>query len=502
MNIFNLGMIEHVKLFHFNPVYYPFTQIIQDKYLIIDTFSAYGLYPEFLRPIFNVIGLNVLKFTIVFSSLTIISFLLAFFFLKNIIKNKIILLCGYLSFLYSFYLQIKLYLFSRYSINYNVFDIDTYFQYVPIRIFFILLVLFLAGFYFKNHNKISYYGCHLLSALAILWNFETGLIVFLAWLLTLIYQELYNHNFKSKIKKIAQHMLISIISFSGIIFLYSFYIYLNTKQFLDPIDFFSTIVLFLNLGLGAILLKFFHPWLILPIIYIIGLLIPIKKIVTQKKANFKTKTVLLVTLIGIGIFSYYQGRSHNYTLYGITYPAIFLLTIWADSLLKYVKRYKLNLSYNVVLFSFIFLFFIWNLFGIYSFLPNLYTFSVKPEKILAQMNTHNQDNRIYKNIEFIQKHSLEREEILIITEDYCESLYYGESKTSCPLNMPDSTSLFYKKDIKKIEDFLINNKTVKVFYNTRNKNKELLYDILKKDYIQASISPNKKLILFIPQSNM
>jgi hypothetical protein len=81
-------------------------------------------------------------------------------------------------------------------------------------------------------------------------------------------------------------------------------------------------------------------------------------------------------------------------------------------------------------------------------------------------------------------------------------IYYSESKTICPLNMPDSTSLFLKKDMEKIEEFLLDNKKVKVFYNTRNKNKELLYDILKKDYIQASISPNKKLILFIPQSNM
>ena len=55
---------------HFNVVFFPVVQVYQGKALLINCSSQYGLYPQLLLPLFCLVGLSVLSFTVVMALLT------------------------------------------------------------------------------------------------------------------------------------------------------------------------------------------------------------------------------------------------------------------------------------------------------------------------------------------------------------------------------------------------------------------------------------------------
>ncbi len=176
-NIFNLE--THLpSVHHFNVVFYSISQILQGKTLLVDLTSQYGLYGSFLEPIFRLLGLSVLNFSVVMALLVSLSFVLILLFLNRIIHNKIVVLLGFAS--------VSFYNYLSFKIGNN----DPYFQYHAIRFIFPCLVLYLSIVYYCNQkNKFLYGLIHVISAISILWNFETGIVVFVSWLAYLAYLE-------------------------------------------------------------------------------------------------------------------------------------------------------------------------------------------------------------------------------------------------------------------------------------------------------------------------
>ncbi|OQW91723.1 MAG: hypothetical protein BWK78_03780 [Thiotrichaceae bacterium IS1] len=236
-NLFNLE--NHLPVFHhFNPVFYPVSQILQSKTLLVDLTAQYGLYGHFLEPIFKIFDLTVLNFSIVMALLVAASFYFIFLVLQRTVKNSIIILLGFASI--SFY-------------NYLAFKMGTgepYFQYTPIRFFFPCLILYLSVVYFKGRNKNMYYLTFIASSLSLLWNLETGVVVFLSWLLSLMYFELLRATcYNSLIKNMFKDTLIGVVfSVSSSFSMLSTFIY-EVVSFLTAVRLFFTKKCFLYWGL-------------------------------------------------------------------------------------------------------------------------------------------------------------------------------------------------------------------------------------------------------------
>ena len=477
---------------HFGAVFYPMVQVYLGKALLVDFQNQYGLYPHFLEPLFKVIGLSVFKFTVVMAVIMSISFLLIFKFLKDIIRSKIIFFCGF---------------FTVIFYNYIAFEIFTggsvYFHLYPIRFYtFPAVMIYLAWKYFNNNNKNLYYLSFVLYPLAILWNRDTGIIGYLSWLLVLSYQELLQSNFKIAIRKIILHIMIGISALITIFIFYWLYIYLRYDNWPIFNLLYEYQKQYLLYGFGNLPMRLLYPWNLIILIYITGLSYSVRSLVSRRDTP-RTKMVLWLSLFGVGIFTYYQGRTADNALFNVCYPAFLLLTIFVDDLFFSIKD---NMrSYRKVLLGAKILLFISLMYvlssSVFSVIFN-YRFiydSIK-DKFYVSITSKKVPTSTIKNAEFIKGHVTKCEEVLIISYDshICHLL----SETTCSVKIPYIIELHQMKDYEKLKDFLINGdgRNKKVFLDIGNINDldwPEIFEILTKNYRIIDKTMDGRTIFFL-----
>jgi hypothetical protein len=471
-------------LVHFDAFFYSVTQVFAGKTLLVDFYNQYGLYPHFLEPIFHIIGLSVLNFSIVMSILTALSYILIFLFLKKTVSNNVISFLGFTSVVFFCLLMLRLDF------------LDEYFQYVPLRIIFPTILIFLAAIYLKEENKIIYYSLFIISSIAILWNLDTGAIVFVSWFLLLVYDELFQQDKKIMIKNCITHLVTALSIFLAVIIGYSIYIYMRSGSFPNYFLFTQYQQFYYISGFAMLPMNLFHPWNIIILIYFVGLLYAI----INRGNSYIAKIIFLLSVLGFGIFSYYQGRSHDDVLVVITYPAILLLTIFTDISLNNLTKYGSRLFHNLA-FVLILLFILSiSICSIGYHFNQYYQYS---ERGFTELN----DTRptiLSENIKFIEATSIKGEKILILS-GYFNGIYYAESNTESVLNIPGSSEIFLVEDDNKISEFLSNNTDTKVYvastFKKTNNNPARLYKILNQSYRVASITPSKNMALLLRDFN-
>ncbi len=195
-----------------------------------------------------------------------------------------------------------------------------------------------------------------------MWNLETGLIVLIVWAMFLGYKVLYFHSFKEKstykeIGKIVLMVVLAIILYFAILETITF---CRTGQLLNPKNIIFGQSTFLGSGFCMIKMNLWHPWILLVLIYAITLTITIKKLKFMGKQNdvknFQKSSILFsLAILGLGIFSYYQGRSHDDVFFSVVYPAIIILGIFLDYLIenyrKYMKAEKVYKGFIILLIT-------------------------------------------------------------------------------------------------------------------------------------------------------
>ncbi len=472
---------------HFNAVFYAMVQVYFGKALLVDLVNQYGLYPHFLEPIFKIIGLSIFNFTVIMEVLLGISILCIFKFLNEIIKNKTICFCGFASFIFYSYLFM------------NLLVPDPYFQYHPVRILFPALMIYLSWRYFINNSRSLYYSSFLLYSIAFLWNFDTGLVVFFSWLLTLLYQELFQSNLKIASKKILSHLIVGILIFSTTFISYILYIYFRYGDFPDFNMFFAYQRYFYISGYLMLPMKLIHLWNIVILIYMVGLSYSVKTLVARNNTA-KANMVFLLSILGVGIFSYYQGRSHDLVLMDVWYPAILLLVIFADDLFYSIKNDIKNYG-KILLFVSLLFVLSSSVFSILDNYPAIY----KQIDNRVQITLKQEPTSVTRDADFVRNHTTKGEEVLILS--YKSGVYYLYSQTTSPLKIPGFIEIYLKKDYDKIYDFLKNGEGNKVFLDTDFVNANYKFNsevlrILFQNYKASNLSQDKNIILFTKGTNI
>lgn len=435
--------------YDFNAIYYSMTQVYAGSQLLVDNFTnTYGLYPHFLLPIFSIIGLNVSNFTLIMSLLIGFCFISGLVFLRVFTKDKLLLFLGFASTVLIPYLQIRL-----------VTEPDSVFAMFPIRMFPISLLLLNISLLFiaKKYNKkiaytIIYYLTMLLLSFGILWNFEFGTVGFIAWLLFLSYFDFYNQNMKVNWKVLLKHWGIGILS---ILFAFGFYTliqYLYYGHYPNYRLLLSTLTVFGKYGFYMIPITIWHPWLLIVTVYIIGLIYAIAKLI-RKQISFKSAVIFLVSILGCGIFGYYQGRSHNIN-FTITVFFFFIdLVLLTDELWTLYKQ-----SASKILIPFLYLALYALLFSTIDLIDNI-------DKIsdLSHQNIENKQYKATAKVEktkiktiqsFIDSCELTTPQILLLTSHKYQSLYMDKPRMRSAVN-PGLLDMFYKADLKRYVDVVI-----------------------------------------------
>ncbi len=448
INIFTINLTaENAKMFNslwsFSALYYPMTQAAAGVPMLINGFtSTYGLYPQFLAPVFSLTGLNVLKFSIVMSFMLCLSFGFLMIFLFRNTASRVIVFLGFTTILFVSYLYGK------------IITWDYYFQYHPLRFFFPMMLLMLSSFYYGYRKKRLYYVSFILYSLSILWNPDSGLVVYISWLLYLCYLELENTDLKKAVLRILVHFVNAAAVLALVFGLYSLSIRLFYGSYPDLFMMFSTITVFSSLGFGMLPMPLVHPWNIVIAGYIFGFLYAAAAIV-NKRADKKSALILLVCLAGTGAFSYYEGRSHNWNLVNVWCYFFILITLFADMALSAVKKTGQARAWTGILLfilSFSFMDILTNsgdLFGLFINRNNIINNSTVPESTLGPVSD---------GIALIRKHAAKGEKIIVLSKIF-EGVYLNESGTVSAFN-PGFVEfeIFMKNDVERLESVLTNDK--------------------------------------------
>ena len=423
--------------YDFNAVYYSMTQVYAGVPMLVEGFTnTYGLYPHFLNPLFQLTGLSVFNFSLVMSLLTGLSFLLNFYLLKQFVRNKIILFLGFITVIFFSYLDFKL-----------LTHFDSLFSLFPIRYIIPSSLALLATIYFNKRSIKIYWTIFIIMALFVLWNPEIGIMSYLSWVVVNIYTDFYNHEGKLDIKRISFHLFVAIITIFFVFSLYELTIYAFYGSWPDLLLLFGPILFFGKFGFANLPMSIIHPWNISALVLLLGFLYSLKKL-CRKDITVSSSMILLISLLGLGYFFYFEGRSQNSNFALSSSFSLILLTILGDKLWQVVQKSNvvfLNLLFVVFLFivSFSFVEIIYNT-------NQLVALIYQTENKKKYLNTQKQ-LLAYKT--YISNNTKPGQKIILLAAKANQALLFDGDKRVSGVN-PGFTDMFLFTDLVRMEHTL------------------------------------------------
>lgn len=394
----------------FNYVFLPVSAAFQGKQVLVDILSQYGLFPHLLEPIYSVIGLSVLKFSLTLAILIAISLYSIHKFLNEIVQEKFLALLGFISIVYISILHWRIPMSPPELIYF-------FYQYHPIRFLFPTISIYLTWKYFNgSKNNLFYYSLFFLYSIGILWNTDSGVVVFLSWILVLIYNEFYQVNFKTALINILKHIAVGIAILATTVLLYALCMKLRYGTLPKFSQFLFYQSLYYKYGYYMLPMKIVHAWNLLILTYIIGFSQAIKALIDNKNTP-KATMVAFLSILGVGVFNYYQGRSADGIILIVSYPALVLLSIFADDILSKIKNNRSCLVYNSMFIGILFVFAI-SIFNILMSIP----FLTNNLKLRMQTMVAQKPTQITRSIDFIKENTHRNDNILILSQN--DGLYY------------------------------------------------------------------------------
>jgi hypothetical protein len=263
---------------------------------------------------------------------------------------------------------------------------------------------------------------------------------------------------KKKVSIILKNIFMHVIKISAIttvtFFLFCLCVFIFYGKMLDLKALYQTLNIFSGLGFYLLPMPLFHPWNIVVLAYIIGIGISVRSII-EKNITPWTKYVFLVTIMGTGMLLYYQGRSHDWGLFGPSFYFFILLTLFLDKSLSLLKNNKnLLITFSSILLA-----------SVLSLSLILMTINIKDEGVLLKTVITNvqvqsrMKQLIQMDCYFIRTHTAPAERIIIYSRN--SGTYFSKIPNPSAFN-PGFADLFLKSDYDRLEK-LIAESDVKIF---------------------------------------
>jgi hypothetical protein len=242
-----------------------------------------------------------------------------------------------------------------------------------------------------------------------------------------------------------RHIFLSGIIAISVVAVFAICLRIRYGQFPDIFAALDYQKLFYMYGYYMLPMPPWHPWIILLGIYASGLLYGIIRLL-ENNISIKSSMFFFLSVLGVGLFSYYQGRSHDLCLLPVGYPAFIIVALFTDMLVKKVNIFnfigdKINLTLILFLIIYISLSFVYNVPGIISTI----SMRLKPLFTLQQSD-------VARNADFVKQHTTPGEEVLILTQ--LSGVYSLAAQAAYPINVPGTTELALKSDYLIISDYL------------------------------------------------
>ncbi|MBT4634053.1 hypothetical protein HOB96_01225 [bacterium] len=354
--IFNEWHRYNENTINFQVVLNPIVQAYLGKAVFINQVGNYGGYAYFFEPILKMTGLSILTVSSLFSFFLFSTLALGAYALYQIVENKILLVFGFIAYLFFHFFWASLWPY------------ELYLQYYPIRTVFPALSIFLAAYYFKKPSLKLYIFSITVLTLGIIWSIDVGPFALCAFIVAKLFHMVCDKGLSSneKIKKIIYYLAYSIITILSVFILFALYTKLRYGVFID----YSNMLTILNRhlaqhstantqhigGRGGLPLD--RPLVIVLISYLIVLIYSGLNILKQRK-DYKNTLTFLIAILGLGLFTYQLNNSTTQLIAQCGYLFVFLLIIFADTSLKHIEGknfstygYKAFAVFSVFLISF------------------------------------------------------------------------------------------------------------------------------------------------------
>ena len=308
--LYPVELLHVLYTHHFEPVAYAVAQTVAGR---CDA-HMYGFYPQFLAPVFLLFGLSVRTLSLIFGLLFLLTFGLLIWSVHRAVRRKLLTLV----------FALGLCFFGAWWSIYSMFGFDPYYQYHPIRSLFPAL----AGAYlflpWRDRNAF-YCGAGALSALALIWNLESGVAVAGGFLFLLLL-ELFARRGRGLGPAIGRFVLTG----GGLLGLWYVLHSLRCGAWYNPAALLRVPRLFVEQGLNLLPLPPLPAaWGAVLLLYLAGVTTGLYLAWKQPRAICcgALRFPVLWSIMGLGLFSSYLGRSHEANLASAGYPAL-ILAIW------------------------------------------------------------------------------------------------------------------------------------------------------------------------------
>ncbi len=423
---------------HADPVFFAVSQVVGGKTLLAELPSQYGMFPEMLAPILRITGLSVLSLSSLFAVMQVVSLVSLFFVLAKLVRIPLLRVVGGISLVVVTFETVMFF---------AGFD-ERYFQYWPIRFFWPAISV--LAFYWASRKRTLFYSAlmSVVAAIGVLWNVDSGLFIVVAYeaflaarLIVLVLQRpKSNHEnrdgaVKLYLSAIVAHMSITIF----VILAFFSLLALKTETPLNFPWLFEYQKLFYSLGLMMLPMpRQIDPWMSILGVYLLGMLVSFNSWL-HKVGGRRMDMVFYLSMLGLGLFIYYQGRSHVLNLVTVCWPSVMVVAMLTDEYLRAIRA-KILPKVQIVLPSVaVSLFFV----CCYSFIshsPLMFTGIIN----LFSTRQASEAPFVIGELAFMRKYGANKHECLILSQR--QGIYYAELGLISPLRGPGFVEVLLKAD--------------------------------------------------------
>ena len=425
---------EHVRneaifAVSFNAFFHSVVQVHLGKQLLVDFDNQYGLYPHFLEPLFRVVGLSVYTLTIAMGILTCLAFWCFHRFMRRETGDRLLSFLG-LTTLVSF-----CYFAGRVTLP------DLYLQYHPLRILFPALSLITVQRFANGPTPRLVALLAALGATATLWNPDSGLVVLIAAFLLVGYDAL----LRRRASELPWRLLLGFAAAAAVVCGFSLVMRLQYGSFPDYLRLLVYPKAYYLAGGISYPMNPFGLWVAVVLVYAAALLRSLAALADGEDTP-RARLYFYLPVLGLGLFSYYQGRSVLGNLLASSYPAMLLCILFAGDL----RRRQLSRvpdADRLAAFS---------LLALLCFsLPSLAAISPKLIGHIAEkvrFTRSRQEGDVLKDARFIRYYVKAGGDAVMMSKH--SGLLHLITRTTNPLGVPGASEILFSRDVAKQKEYL------------------------------------------------
>ncbi len=305
---------------HFDLLLGAVNQTMHGRTILVDTVSQYGiLYPYIaalaLAP-FELTAQHIMYFFIALGLITLIFTYLALARKTGIGSPlTLFLFVGVIGVQHPYFLA-------------GLFDFQAsvvYYANYPLRVVCGTFFLWFVSVYFARKSwRLALLG-YAAAGFSALWNGDTGVVILIAWTGALLFDAVATH--AGSIRKMLAGAAIHVSMFGLTLLLsaglYSLFAWLRSGQLPNFKNYYLYQKIFYSTGFYMLPMNPGEFWQPIILVYLVTVFYCVRRLL-QKKTDAAVKWYFFIALYGLGIFSYYQGRSHVHCLLPVAYPAVIL----------------------------------------------------------------------------------------------------------------------------------------------------------------------------------